>query len=128
MRVVNKVILVWTLGIDPELRTTTSGQQVCNFSVATSEKVKGEERTEWHRITAFGKTAEFAAQYLSKGAKVYVDGKIQSSQYQKDGVTHTSFGILANNIQALEFKKSDDNAASDFAGGSDSLADEDIPF
>jgi len=88
---VNKAILVGNLGRDPELRQTPSGQSVCNFTLATSETWNdrnGErvERTEWHRIVAWGKTGELCAQYLSKGRTVYVEGRIQTREWEdKDG-------------------------------------------
>ncbi|MDE0149419.1 MAG: single-stranded DNA-binding protein [Rhodospirillaceae bacterium] len=85
---VNKVILVGNLGRDPEVRTMQSGDKVANFSVATSERWKdrnsGEmrERTEWHRVVIFGRTAEVAEQYLRKGSKVYIEGQLQTSKWE----------------------------------------------
>ncbi len=80
---VNKVILVGRLGRDPETRYTGGGQAVANFSVATDESYKDkngerQKRTEWHRITAWGKLAEICQQYLKKGTMVYIEGRIQS--------------------------------------------------
>jgi len=80
---VNKAILVGNLGRDPELRQTPNGQSVCNFTLATSENwtdKSGErvERTEWHRIVVWGRTAEMCNQYLSKGRTVYIEGRIQT--------------------------------------------------
>lgn len=85
---VNKVILIGNLGRDPEVRTMQSGDKVANFSVATSERWKdrnsGEmrERTEWHRVVIFGRTAEIAEQYLRKGSKVYIEGQLQTSKWE----------------------------------------------
>ena len=85
---VNKVILVGNLGRDPEVRTMQSGDKVANFSVATSERWKdrnsGEmrERTEWHRVVIFGRTAEIAEQYLRKGSKVYIEGQLQTRKWE----------------------------------------------
>src|SRR5437879_10990297 len=88
---VNKVILVGRLGRDPETRYTGGGQAVANFSVATDESYKDkngerQKRTEWHRITAWGKLAEICQQYLKKGTMVYIEGRIQSREWQdKEG-------------------------------------------
>ena len=85
---VNKVILVGNLGRDPEVRTMQSGDKVANFSVATSERWKdrnsGEqrERTEWHRIVIYGRTAEFAERYLTKGRKVYIEGQLETRKWE----------------------------------------------
>lgn len=91
-RGVNKVILVGNLGNDPDVRFTPNGNAVANLSVATSESWKDkntgqpEERTEWHRVVIFGKLAEFAQQYLRKGSKVYIEGKLQTRKWQgQDG-------------------------------------------
>src|SRR5215471_13330967 len=83
---VNKVILVGRLGRDPETRFTGSGQQVCNFTLATDETFKDrsgerQKRTEWHRIVLWGKLAEIAQQYLKRGALVYIEGRIQTRQW-----------------------------------------------
>ena len=105
---VNKVILIGNLGRDPELRYTQSGQAVANFSLATSEnwndKSSGErvERTEWHRIVAWGKTAELCSQYLSKGRTVYVEGRLQTREYEdKEGIKRRVTEIVANNVTFL---------------------------
>ena len=84
---VNKVILVGHLGRDPELRYTQNGQAVANFSLATSESYakrdgEREERTEWHRIVAWGRLAEICAEYLSKGRQVYIEGRIQTREWE----------------------------------------------
>jgi single-strand DNA-binding protein len=88
MRGVNKVILVGTLGKDPEVRYTPNGNAIANLSVATSEqwtdKQSGDrqEKTEWHRVVIFGKLAEIAGQYLKKGSQVYLEGKLQTRKWQ----------------------------------------------
>lgn len=88
MRGVNKVILVGTLGRDPEVRYTPNGNAIANLSVATSEqwtdKQTGErqDRTEWHRVVIFGKLAEIAGEYLKKGSQVYLEGKLQTRKWQ----------------------------------------------
>jgi single-strand DNA-binding protein len=104
---VNKVILVGRLGRDPETRYTGGGQAVANFSVATDESYKDkngerQKRTEWHRITAWGKLAEICRQYLKKGTMVYIEGRIQSREWQdKEGQKRTSFDIVANTMKML---------------------------
>ena len=106
MRGVNKVILIGTLGKDPETKYFQDGTAVCNFSVATSESWKDkqgqrQEKTEWHRVTAFRKLAEICGQYLGKGAKVYVEGKLQTRSYEKNGQTLYVTEIVAEEVQFL---------------------------
>ena len=104
---VNKVILVGRLGRDPETRYTGGGQAVANFSVATDESYKDksgerQKRTEWHKIVVWGKQAEIAQQYLKKGSLIFVEGRIQSREWQdKEGQKRTSFEIVANNFRML---------------------------
>ncbi|WP_236238415.1 single-stranded DNA-binding protein [Pseudomonas faucium] len=91
-RGVNKVILVGTCGQDPEVRYLPNGNAVTNLSLATSEqwtdKRSGEkvERTEWHRVSLFGKVAEIAGEYLRKGSQCYIEGKLQTLEWEKDGI------------------------------------------
>ncbi|HBQ45312.1 MAG TPA: single-stranded DNA-binding protein, partial [Thiomicrospira sp.] len=88
MRGVNKVILVGTLGRDPEMKYAANGNAIATFSVATSEqwndKSTGQkqEKTEWHRVVIFGKLAEIAGQYLTEGSQVYLEGKLQTRKWQ----------------------------------------------
>lgn len=104
---VNKVIIVGRLGQNPEIRYTPSGAAVATFSVATSEtwNDKGgqkQERTEWHRIVVWGKLAELCNQYLAKGRQCYVEGRLQTRQWQdKDGQTKYSTEVQAQTIQFL---------------------------
>jgi single-strand DNA-binding protein len=104
---VNKAILVGNLGRDPELRTTPNGQSVVNFTLATSETwtdKSGErvERTEWHRIVVWGRTAEMCNQYLSKGRTVYVEGRIQTREWEdKDGNKRYTTEINANTVNFI---------------------------
>lgn len=107
-RGINKVILVGNLGADPEKRETPNGVSVTNLRVATSEqwtdKNSGEKRenTEWHRVVLFGRVAEVAAQYLSKGSQVYLEGKIQTRKWQdQEGNDRYSTEIVANDLQLL---------------------------
>ena len=105
---VNKAILIGNLGRDPELRYTQNGQAVVNFTLATSEtwndKASGEkvERTEWHRIVVWGKTGELCAQYLTKGRSVYVEGRIQTREWEdKDGQKRRTTEINAQSVKFL---------------------------
>ncbi len=105
---VNKAILIGNLGRDPELRYTQSGQPVVNFSIATTEswnKKDGsgrEEKTEWHRIVAWGRTAELCAQYLSKGRQVYVEGRLQTREWEnRDGQKQRTTEIVAHTVQFI---------------------------
>ena len=104
---VNKVILVGRLGRDPETRFTSGGQAVANFSVATDETYKDrngerQKRTEWHKIVVWGKQAEIAQQYLKKGSLIFIEGRIQSREWQdKEGQKRTSFEIVATNFRML---------------------------
>jgi len=100
-----KAVLIGHLGRDPEVRYTPDGLAIANFSVAVTEKVKGEDRTEWLRITAFGKLGEICGQYLSKGKQVYVEGRLQSREYtDKDGNKRFSMDVIANTVQMLGTK------------------------
>ena len=119
---VNKVILVGRLGRDPETRFTSGGQAVANFSVATDESYKDksgerQKRTEWHKIVVWGKQAEIAQQYLKKGSLVFIEGRIQSREWQdKEGQKRTSFEIVATNFRMLG-GRGDGMAAAAGAGG-----------
>lgn len=108
MASVNKVILVGNLGRDPETRTFPSGDQVCNVTIATTDKWKdkqtGEpkEHTEWHRLVFNGRLAEIAAQYLRKGSQIYVEGSIRTRKYtDKDGVEKYSTEIVGDRMQLI---------------------------
>ena len=104
---VNKVILVGRLGQNPEVRYTPSGAAVANFSVATNESWmdksgQKQERTEWHRIVVWGKLAELCSQYLTKGRQAYIEGRLQTRQWQdKDGQTKYTTEIQAQTVQFL---------------------------
>ena len=108
-RGINKVILVGNLGQDPESRQFDNGGSVTNITVATSETWKdkqtgqAQERTEWNRVSFFGKLAEIAAQYLQKGSKVYIEGSLRTRKYQgQDGQDRYVTEIIANNMQMLD--------------------------
>ena len=107
MASVNKVILVGNLGRDPELRYIQSGQAVANFSLATSDRWRdkegnNQERTEWHRIVVWGKSAENCAQYLQKGRSVYVEGRLQTQEWEdKEGIKRKTTEVVAQTVQFL---------------------------
>ncbi|OGR12371.1 MAG: single-stranded DNA-binding protein [Desulfobacterales bacterium RIFOXYA12_FULL_46_15] len=150
----NKVMLIGNLGRDPEIRYSQQGLAVVNFSIATSEqwtdKTSGDkqEKTEWHNIVVFGKQAETCEKYLSKGSQIYVEGKLQTSTYEKDGQTHYMTKVVASNFMFLGgkqdtkgggssgYQKSDPDPAGHYqgqthpgmSGGQTSMPDDDIPF
>ena len=110
MASVNKVILVGSLGKDPEIKYMPNGEAVANFSMATSENWKNkegvkQEKTEWHNIVAYRKLAEIIGEYLIKGAPVYIEGKLQTRSWEKDGVKRYSTEIIADSMQMLGGKK-----------------------
>lgn len=112
---INKAIIVGNLGQDPEVKYTASGTAIANISVATSEswtdKQSGQkqEKTEWHRIVMYKKLAEIAGQYLKKGSKVYIEGKIQTRKWQdQSGQDRYTTEIVANEMQMLDSRQ--DNA------------------
>ncbi len=113
-RGINKVILVGFLGNDPDVRYSQNGNAITTISVATNESwtdKNGEkqERTEWHRVKFFGKLAEIAGEYLQKGGQVYVEGKLQTTKYEKDGQDHYATDIIAHELQMLGKKEGDNN-------------------
>ena len=109
---VNKVILVGNIGKDPVIRALESGIKVAIFSLATTESFKNrndewEDRTEWHNIVLWRHLAERAEKYLTKGLKVYIEGKLQTRSYEKDGVTKYTTEIVGN--QLIMLNKNEDN-------------------
>lgn len=103
---VNKVILVGNLGADPELKYTPASRALCNLRIATTEVFKDksgakQEKTEWHRVTVWGDQAENAAKYLAKGRSVYVEGKLQTRSYEKDGQKHYATDVVADRVVFL---------------------------
>jgi len=120
---VNKVILVGRLGQNPEVRYTPSGAAVANFSIATNEtwmdkSGQKQEKTEWHRIVVWGKTAENCNQFLSKGRQIYVEGRLQTRQWQdKDGQTKYTTEVQAQTVQFLGGAAGAGAGSSDRPGG-----------
>lgn len=113
MASVNKVILVGNLGRDPEMRYMPSGDAIASFSVATTDNWKDkdgqkQERTEWHRISMFGKLAEIAGEYLKKGSSVYIEGRLQTRKWQdKEGNERQTTEVVADRMQMLGGKSQD---------------------
>ncbi len=148
-RGVNKVILIGNLGQDPEVRYMPSGGAVANVRMATSEQWKDkntgdmQEKTEWHTVVFFGRLAEIVGEYLKKGSKVYVEGRLQTRKWQgKDGQDRYSTEIVANDMQMLDSRgggggggnwDKDDGGGRGASKGSQKSAppddlDDDIPF
>lgn len=135
---VNKVILIGNLGADPEANSAAT-----RLNIATSGSYKDKqtgqnvERTEWHRVVLFGKLGEIAAQYLKKGSKIYIEGRLQTSSYEKNGEKKYSTDIIASTLQMLDSKSFEDKpvpsnytprqqpAATLYDGNAD---DSDLPF
>lgn len=108
MASLNKAMLIGNLGRDPEIRYTGDGRAIVNFTLATKEEWKDKEsgekkdRTEWHRVVVYGKLGEICGQYLSKGKQVYIEGRIQTREWEdKDGNKRTTTEIVANNMVML---------------------------
>lgn len=107
MASINKVILIGNLGRDPEIRyATEGGMQIASFSLATTRTYKNQagqrvDDTEWHRVVAFGRTAEICGNYLKKGSSVYVEGRLKTRKWEKDGQTHYATEIIVETLQML---------------------------
>jgi len=119
---VNKVILVGNLGADPELKYTPSSRAVCNLRIATTEvfKDKGgqrQEKTEWHRVTVWGDQAENCSKYLAKGRSVYIEGRLQTRSYDKDGQKHYATDVVADRVVFLGGGGGEGGARGGGAGG-----------
>lgn len=137
---VNKVILIGNLGADPELKYTPSGAAVTNFNVATNEVWKDndgnkQERTEWHRVVLWRKLAEIAGEYLKKGSKVYLEGRLQTRSWEdKDGVKRYTTEVIADNMTMLDSKGDSGSGGSSGPTSSeapqppDADAEDDLPF
>lgn len=107
-RGVNKAILVGNVGNDPEVRYMPNGNAVANVSIATSDQWKDkntgeqQERTEWHRVVFFNRLAEIVEQYVKKGSKLYIEGRLQTRSWEQDGVKRYTTEIVANEMQMLD--------------------------
>lgn len=116
-RGINKVILIGNVGAEPEVRYMPNGNAVTNLTLATSDSWKDkqsgqmQERTEWHRVSLFGKIAEIAGQYLKKGSKVYIEGRLQTREWEKDGIKRYTTEIIVDMNGAMQMLDSrGDNA------------------
>ena len=122
-RGINKVILIGTLGRDPETRYMPSGGAVTNLSLATDESYKDRQsgqmvdRTEWHRIVGFNRLAEIMSEYLRKGSKVYIEGKLRTRQWEQDGIKKYTTEIVASEMQMLDSR----NMSGGPAGGDSAM-------
>ncbi len=128
----NRVVLIGRLVRDPELRTTTTGKQVCDFSIAVDKRIKptdGSPTADFFRVNAWGNTAEFVANYLTKGRLVAVDGRLQARKYtDKEGANREIVEIVADNVQGLD-RPRDDAGSHGSATSSESMpADDYDPF
>lgn len=123
MASLNKVMLIGHLGRDPEVTYTPGGMAIAKFFVATTDarvdKESGErqERTEWHRVTVFNKLAENCGRFIGKGSQVYVEGRLQTSSYEKDGITRYATEILANTVSFLSRREATDEGGQSQGGG-----------
>ena len=100
----NKAMLIGNLGADPELRVHGE-TKICNLSIATSKKVKGESKTEWHRVTLFNRIAEIANEYTRKGSKVFIEGYIETQKWTDDkGIDRYTTKIIGQNLSLLDSK------------------------
>jgi single-strand DNA-binding protein len=121
---VNKVIIIGNLGQDPDVRTTANGQMVATLSIATSESFNGrdgnrQERTEWHRVVVWAKLAELAQRYLSKGRKVFIEGRIQTRSWEdaQSGQKRYSTEIVARDMVFLDSTQGGGQGGGNYSGG-----------
>jgi single-strand DNA-binding protein len=129
---INKVFLMGNLGREPEIKYLPDGTVVVNFSLATSEKRAGKEYTEWHRVAAFGKIAEVCSQHITKGTRVFVEGRIHYETWEKDGEKRSATKIIINQIKIISGgvwdKKEDGEDGGPGPTQFDKTRDEEIPF
>jgi single-strand DNA-binding protein len=131
---INKVILIGRLGQDPEIRVLDNGTKVASFSLATSEsytdKNTGEkkETTEWHKISMWRNMAELAEKYLQKGSQVYLEGKLKTNTYEKDGTTVYTTGVVAYSMQFLGGKNESQAQSQQPAPETHDDSKDDLPF
>lgn len=122
-RGVNKVILVGNVGQDPETRYMPNGGAVTNVTLATSETWKdkntgeNQERTEWHRVVFYQRLAEIVAEYVKKGSKIYVEGRLQTRSWEQDGVKRYTTEIIANEMQMLDSRGAGGSSGGNDGGG-----------
>ena len=132
----NKVMLIGRLGADPEVRYMPSGDAITTIRLATTRRWKDratnerKEETEWHRITFFGGLAKVASDYLKKGSQAYVEGRIKTTKYEKNGQDHYSTGIIGEVMNMLDGKNQNDDhsQSSNSQANNHNDFDDDIPF
>jgi single-strand DNA-binding protein len=131
----NKVLIIGNLGSDPEIKYTSSGSAVANLSIATSERWKdrntGEQKEQvaWHRVVLFSRLAEIAEQYLKKGSKVFVEGKLQTRDWEDaEGKKRYTTEVIAREMTMLDSRSGSDNAPQPQSSGPEDNFEEDIPF
>lgn len=122
MKTLNKVQLLGNLGQDPEVRNTSSNKKIATLNIATTNNYKDQsgewqESTDWHRVIVWEKLAEVCEKYLKKGSKVFIEGKLRTRSYEKDGTTHYVTEVLGNNLIMLSGAKSENKEF-----------DSDVPF
>lgn len=131
MKGLNKVILLGNLGKDPEVKYTTSGKAVAKLALATNEKRKNkdgeyEEHTEWHNVIFWEKLAEIVEKYLKKGSKIFVEGRIQTRSWEKDGEKKYMTEIVGSDLVMLD--SAPEKQASTAVTANKPITDDDIPF
>lgn len=136
----NKVQLIGNVGKDPELSYSTTGTAYSRFSLATTDRVKDksgewQNKTEWHNITIFGKTAETFSKLIKKGSKIFIEGKLTNSEYEKDGVKRNSYSILVSDMRdivLLDKREGGGSGGSSESSSSSSesgpVSEDDLPF
>lgn len=128
----NRVMIAGNVGRDPDTKHTSSGMVVTNLSIATDEYSKdGGEKVEWHRVVLFGKQAEVAEKYLKKGSKVFIEGRLKTDSWEKDGVKHFRTNIIGDRMKFLGAKPANGAAPSqteEAAPSKQAEFEDDIPF
>lgn len=135
---INKVIIIGNLGADPEIRYTQDGTPAASFTVATTERWKGkdgqmQEQTEWHRVTAWRRLAEICGEFLSKGSRVYIEGKLQTRSYEKDGQKRYVTEIVAREMKMLSPRGEGSGSGGGYGGDGGGqepppMGDDSVPF
>ena len=130
MRTINKIIILGYVGQDCKVNQSSQGLPIAGFSLATSVKKKdGTEATQWHNCVGFGKTAEILGQFAKKGARLYIEGEMQYSEYEREGVKMLSAKVVVNTLSVIDFKESEAPKAAHNAAKKDfEFDDSDVPF
>jgi len=123
----NVTMLIGRIGKDPELKYSQSGMAICTFSLATTERIKGEDKTQWHRCVSFNKTAELIEKYTHKGDQLGIEGKISYGSYDKDGVKVYTTDIIVNRIHFIS-GKTEQNHTPKQEPDNQGIPDDDVPW